>query len=456
MKPENQRPPVGENFEKLEQALINAGAMLSYPPTPALAPRVQQQLAEEQARRQSWLPRWGSPQRVVYAAIAALVLALVLLLAFPETREALAQFLGLRTVRIILLTPTPTPTATPTGTVTPLTTPTVTPTVKTFTQCCETTLDQARALARFKILLPPGELPSKVYSQQFPDFGDAQQVILVFGDPSTPRFTLYEATNFLYGKMVSGGTMIEETSVNGERALWLSGAPHLLVYLDSNGNPEMETERPVNANTLAWESGDVTFRLETNLSKEQAVRFAESLTEVSGTPTPTLTVTPLPTTVITPVAQCCSTTLANARARTKFRILLPPDQLPSQVYFQDQILGPGSNGQQVILIFGEPISPRFTLFEAQFVVYEKVIGMVGKGAWPGTILHETEVNGQYALWISGTPHIVMYLNANGQPVVGSEHPVDANTLVWESDDVTFRLETKLSLEDAAHFAESLQ
>lgn len=289
MIPEDQRPPVGENFEQLERALVLAGATLPYPSTPALAPRIYAQLAAEQARRHRWLPRWGSARRMTYALLAALVVALVLLLAFPGTREALAQLLGLRTVRIIPVTPTPTPTAATrapgnvppppaaTGTVTPLPIPSATSTARPLTQCCETTLSEARALARNQILLPPGEEPSKVYLQRVPGFGEAQQVILVFGDPSAPSFTLYEATNFLYGKMVSEGTVIRETTVRGQRALWLSGAPHVLVYLDANGNPELGTERPVNANTLAWEAADVTFRVETNQSEEDAVRFAESL-----------------------------------------------------------------------------------------------------------------------------------------------------------------------------------
>jgi hypothetical protein len=265
-------------FARLEQALVRAGSLIAYPPTPALALHVREGLAVDLAlHRMRGLPRWSRLPRGAFAIAAALLVAIALLLAFPDARDALAQLLGLRTVRIILVTPTPTPPATATGTVTPLPTVTGTTTTKPSSQCCETTLDQARALSRFKILLPPSELPSKVSVQQLPDFGNAQQVILVFGDPSAPRFTLYEATNFLYGKLVSGGTVIEETTVKGERALWLSGAPHLLVYLDANGKPEMDTQRPVDANTLAWESGDATFRLETKQSEQEAVRFAESL-----------------------------------------------------------------------------------------------------------------------------------------------------------------------------------
>lgn len=253
-------------FAELENALIRAGKSITYPATPLLATRTRAEL-QVTPRRALGLPRWA-----VTVAVAIIV-AIALLIAFPAARDALAQILGLRTIQIIPLTPTHTATGTLRGATAPL----VTPTAKPSVQCCETTLADARARAKFHVLLPPSELPTRVFLQNLPNFGNAQQVILVFGDPSAPPFTLYEATNFLYGKMVSGGTVIEETQVKGQPALWLSGAPHLLVYLDVNGQPQFESERTVSTNTLAWEIGDVTYRLETNASKEEAVQIAESL-----------------------------------------------------------------------------------------------------------------------------------------------------------------------------------
>lgn len=257
-----------KDMDKLEQALVQAGRVLQYPTTPALAARVRASLAEGKRTR----PRLYL--RPALLLLAAVLLACGLLVAFPETRDVIAQFLGLRTVRIIPITPTPiVPPAQP---LIPTAAPSPTPTQSA--QCCRTTLADAGAHSRFRILLPSTETPSRAFFQDLPNFGTgAQQVILVFGDPDAPRFTLYEATNFLYGKIVSGGTVIQETQVKGQRALWLSGAPHLLVYLDPSGRTQFESERSVSANTLAWEIGNVTYRLETNLSKEEAIRIAESL-----------------------------------------------------------------------------------------------------------------------------------------------------------------------------------
>ncbi|MBI5035531.1 MAG: hypothetical protein HZB51_33825 [Chloroflexi bacterium] len=260
------------DFDKLEEVLVRAGKSLDLPVTPPLATRVRAELQTPSARRVFGLPRF------VWTAAVAILVALALLLAFPETREALAQIFGLRTIQIIPVTPTATVSPLPTRP-SETSTPTVIPTPSRFAQCCETTLADARAKSNFPIRLPPAPPPSRVFFQVIPNFGapNPQQVILVFGEPNNPQFTLYQATNFLYQKVVSGGTVIEETNVNGERALWLVGAPHLLVYIDANGRPRPQSERTVNVNTLAWESGEVTYRLETTASKEEAIGFAESL-----------------------------------------------------------------------------------------------------------------------------------------------------------------------------------
>jgi hypothetical protein len=268
------------DFVKLETALIDAGRSIEYPAMPDIAARVRLQLGGEHARR---LRRSRFRLRPTLIVAAAIVIVLAALIAIPETREALAQLLGLRTIHIIEVTPTPTRAHATSA-------PTPTPGVVPFRQCCPSTLETAQSLASFKILLPPDETPSQVFFQDqiFGRGSDAQQVILVFGDPSKPRFVLYQAWSWLYqktiqgfGKEVGGGTGISETTVSNQRALWLTGAPHLLVTLDEHGNPILGTERPVNANTLAWETGDtdngMTYRLETALSEDEAVKFAESL-----------------------------------------------------------------------------------------------------------------------------------------------------------------------------------
>jgi hypothetical protein len=271
-------------FHKLEQALIDAGRAIDYPPTPDLAARVRANFDRpRQPDRPAW--RW----RPAFVVALAILAAIALLLIIPETREVIAQWLGLRTIRIIETTPTP-PGAIPVTATSAAATPSPSPTpgVVPFKQCCPATLEEARQKARFKILLPPDEQPTRVFLQDqvFGRGSAPQQVVLVFGDPDRPRVVLYQASRMLYSKLLShngleAGTVITETQVNRQRALWLTGAPHVLVTLDRNGQPLLDFERPVNANTLIWETGDfdaaVTYRLETALSLEEAMAFAESL-----------------------------------------------------------------------------------------------------------------------------------------------------------------------------------
>lgn len=220
----NQAPPTGDEEAGLERALANVGSILRYPPTPDITGRVLENLDLPRMRTRSWFPSISFFPRVAFVVIAA-VFALVLLFAYPDARDALAQFIGLRTVRIIPVASTPTPSPNATGTLMPRSTITPTASTTTLTQCCETTLDDVRTRTRYKVWLPPGDLPVRVYFQQLPTFADAQQVILIFGNPTAPTFTLYEATDFIYGKVITGGTVVEELTVHGERAIWLSGAP---------------------------------------------------------------------------------------------------------------------------------------------------------------------------------------------------------------------------------------
>jgi hypothetical protein len=64
--------------------------------------------------------------------------------------------------------------------------------------------------------------------------------------------------------------------VNGGRGFWIEGAPHLFLR---NPNAATYTDEParVAGNTLVWEQGALTLRLESALSREAALDLAESL-----------------------------------------------------------------------------------------------------------------------------------------------------------------------------------
>jgi hypothetical protein len=75
-------------FRKLEEALIEAGHAIEYPPTPDLAAHVRAELKPDRLRQLD-RARW----RPAFVVALAVIAALALLLIIPETREAIAQLL---------------------------------------------------------------------------------------------------------------------------------------------------------------------------------------------------------------------------------------------------------------------------------------------------------------------------------------------------------------------------
>jgi hypothetical protein len=68
---------------------------------------------------------------------------------------------------------------------------------------------------------------------------------------------------------------VEEVEVAGSPGYWVEGE-HIVSYLDVRGEP-MEERSRLAGNTLLWQVGEVTFRLESALSMEEAIRIAESM-----------------------------------------------------------------------------------------------------------------------------------------------------------------------------------
>ena len=64
--------------------------------------------------------------------------------------------------------------------------------------------------------------------------------------------------------------------VNGASGYWISGGVHEIIYLDPNGVPISNTLR-LAGNVLLWQRGDVTLRIESSLSLEQALAVARTV-----------------------------------------------------------------------------------------------------------------------------------------------------------------------------------
>jgi len=142
----------------------------------------------------------------------------------------------------------------------------------------KTTLEDAQRKVNFPILLPthPAELgnPDVVFVQNL----DGEMVILVWLEPEQPKNILMSLHMIPKGSWAVGKvepTVIQETQVSGHRAIWAVG-PYPLVL--SNGDTQFM--RMIEGRVLIWADGDVTYRLESDLSLEEALKIAESLAPI--------------------------------------------------------------------------------------------------------------------------------------------------------------------------------
>jgi hypothetical protein len=257
--------------QELERALRQVGAAVAFPPTPDLASAVQARLArsslpplplgegrgEGSFGEGSFPPRRLVVPRFALATAAALLAAVLVLTTFPEARTAVADVLGLRGVLIsrvpAVVTGTPAP---PLRLGEPL------------------TLAEAQSRVPFRLLQPAAlGTPSEVYFDPVPGGG---QVALVYRGPIL--FTQFQAglEPGFFAKGLGPDTHIELLTVNGGRAFWIEGRPHLFYYRDRDGQIRDESVR-LAGNVLLWEQASLTLRLEANVPKDEAVRIASSV-----------------------------------------------------------------------------------------------------------------------------------------------------------------------------------
>ena len=263
--------------ELFESQLITIAKGLDYPPTPNIAGSVMTRL------RASTRPRFISRK---FAWSLTIILALCSsLMLIPPARAAIIEFIQIGIVRIF-----PRPTELPvdvirTATPDALTPMTATPSLPSATLipslsrvAGETTLVDAQQTVDYSILLPayPPDLgpPDYVFLQD----AEGAMTILVWLDPSETNqvlMSLHFIPEGSWGVEKSEPRVIEETEVNGQRAIWAVGPYPLRLF-----NGDLDFTRLIDGNVLIWTDGDLTYRLETSLSLQEAIKIAESLQPV--------------------------------------------------------------------------------------------------------------------------------------------------------------------------------
>jgi len=249
--------------DALERALRDLAAAVDTGPVPDVAPAVLARLREQPraARRRPWL-------RI---AIATLVLALVAA-AVPDVRSAVAGFI--RDLPGVLFNTSekhvpPVPPVPrrlngslggPLGLTGPI------------------TLQAARSEVPFPVLVPESlGAPDEVYLR-----GDRAVTMLWRARTGLPPLAgsqvgamidvIDPATAAIFQKMLYG-IGFQRLVVDGHEARWIA-ARHPLLVLDAHGDPVARREA---ARTLVIYTGQVTVRIESQLSRDAAIRLAGSL-----------------------------------------------------------------------------------------------------------------------------------------------------------------------------------
>jgi hypothetical protein len=227
---------------------------IEWPEAPELVGRVRPRLVEP-TRGFAW-------RRPLIVALAVLAVAIGLAFAVPPARTAILRWLGLTHVRIVRVEHLP---------------PTRKVSIADLGR--PMTLREARRVLPFAPLVLR-ERPDRIFV--FRGLGGTR-VTFVYGDVDRPRLTLSEfrgigVTKFVE-KLVGSGTKVEEVEVDSSAGLWLSGKPHAVYYALPGASSLVFQSLPILAgNTLVWERPDgLTLRLEGRLSKDDALRLANSL-----------------------------------------------------------------------------------------------------------------------------------------------------------------------------------
>jgi len=227
---------------ELETALRALGRDVAFPPTPDMASAVRARLER---------PRfWRRPVAIAVAVVV--VAAIAAAFAVPQSRSAILDWLGLRNVSVVRVDKLP-----------------VVPANGRLDLGRRVTLEEARRRASW-LRVPDSEPDSVWVNESLP----GGKVSLLWGTPSNVRLLLTEFTGRTYiEKIIQGGTQVERVEI-GDAGAWFQGA-HAVVFQDRDGRFR-ESHARLAGNTLVWQLGSVTLRLEGALTKDEALRIART------------------------------------------------------------------------------------------------------------------------------------------------------------------------------------
>lgn len=236
-------------MSELELRLLALREEIDFPPTPQLAAATERSVARISPRRRS-----RRPLTLVLAIV--LVAALGVLAFSPGARSAFLELFHLRGASVSRVEQLPQ--------------------VELIERAellgVRVPLATARSQAGFE-LADLGE-PDSVYLR-----GDGL-VTFVYGPIERPRLLLSQIRGSVWDgfvkKVANIGVSVEEVEVDGEPGLFVSGEPHFVMYRDPN-DAIQEDRAYLAGTTLLWNRGDVLFRLEADVARDEALELAQAV-----------------------------------------------------------------------------------------------------------------------------------------------------------------------------------
>jgi hypothetical protein len=264
--------PDGTDQPSLEERLLGLGRETAYPPTPDLASRVRRRIEDER------LVPGGEGLLGRLRLLRPASLALLALLVLAGTAVAAGLIIG--GLRIIFVEELPS--VPPTASARPGEAP-----GSGLGLGSPSTIPEAEQAVGFEVLVPRSPRlgdPDAVYLS--PTVADGM-VSLVYGeragiaagaDGVAVLVTEFRADvdETLVKKVVQSGSNVEGVRVGGFSGYWISGEPHVFLYREPSGDIGEERMRLV-GNTLIWQREGLLLRLESDLSREDAIELAESI-----------------------------------------------------------------------------------------------------------------------------------------------------------------------------------
>jgi hypothetical protein len=246
-----------------EQALEQMARGFQYPPTPDI-PAIRRSTVD--GRQQPEISH-----RLVWALLLIALIATALF-AIPQTRAAvLSLFARIGAIDIFIdeSAPTPPPEA-PTALPAAPSGGAVEHSLALFELGEPVGLDEARRLVEFALVVPAvlGE-PDEVYAHRNVE---PPAVTLVWRDEAGVALSLTEigAGQFITKLVHEYG--VSDLLIGDRPAMWIE-SPHRLQLLSGWQDSELLIE----SNVLIWALGGVTYRLEGNLTQDEALAIAESI-----------------------------------------------------------------------------------------------------------------------------------------------------------------------------------